>query len=100
MKRFDISKAKTLRGEIIKNLYDLYDEPIPLNRIMDLMRYKTFYDKRDIKRAIGYLSGIKKEFVQVEADDKEYWASFVQLTPKGVNLAEGDISDMGVVFSE
>jgi len=100
MNRLDIPKAKSLRGEIVKNLYDLYDMPIPLNKISDLLRYKTFYNKDDIKKAVSYLAGAKKEFVEVKINEKDYWASFVQLTPHGVNLAEGDIKDKGVVFSE
>ena len=100
MNKLDISKAKSLRGEIVRHLYDLYDMPIPVTKINDLLRYKHFYTKDDIKRAVGYLAGAKKEFVEIEINDKDYWASFVRLTPVGVNLAEGDTVDKGVVFSE
>jgi len=100
MNRLNVAKAKSLRGDIIKNLYDLYDMPIPLNKIEDLLRYKSFYNKDEIKRAVSYLAGAKKEFVVVAVNDKDYWASFVQLTPIGVNLAEGDITDMGVSLGE
>jgi len=95
-----IVTSKALRGDIVKNLYNLYDTPIPLSKINDLLRYKTFYSKEDIKRAVGYLAGTKKEFIHIEVNEKDYWASFIKLTPTGVNLAEGDISDVGVRFGE
>jgi hypothetical protein len=100
MDKLNITKAKSLRGEIIRSLYDLYDMPIPLTKISDLLRYKTFYTKEDIQKAVSYLAGTKKEFVEIRINSKDYWASFVRLTPCGVNLAEGDIVDKGVVFSE
>jgi hypothetical protein len=100
MNKLNIAKAKALRGDIIKNLYELYDMPIPLSKIEDLLRYKSFYSRDDIGKAVAYLSGIKKEFVTVRINEKDYWASFIKLTPTGINLAEGDITDMGVQFSE
>ena len=100
MNPLTVTKAKALRGDIIKSLYDLYDTALPLSKINDLLRYKTFYNKEDIRRAVGYLSGAKKEFIQLEVNDKDYWASFIKLTPAGINLAEGDITDVGVRFGE
>ncbi|MCL2618163.1 MAG: hypothetical protein FWD98_03810 [Defluviitaleaceae bacterium] len=100
MSLLNVAKSKSLRGDIIRSLYDLYDTAIPISRVHDLLRYKSFYNKEDIRRAVGYLSGDKKEYVQIELNDKDYGASFVKLTPAGINLAEGDITDMGVQFGE
>jgi hypothetical protein len=98
--KLNITKAKALRGDIVKSLYELYDTPIPLSKIDGLLRYKNFYGKDEIKKAVSYLSGAKKEFLEISTNQKDYWASFVRLTPVGVNLAEGDIMDKGVVLSE
>jgi len=100
MNNITISKTKSLRGDIIKNLYDIYDMPIPMNKVNGLLRYKNYYSNENIKKAITYLAGSKKEYLTIDTNEKDYWASFVQLTPKGVNLAEGDISDLGVILSE
>jgi len=100
MNKLNVAKSKALRGDIIKNLYEIYDMPIPISKIEALLRYKTLYSKDDIGKAIAYLSGEKKEFVSIRVNEKDYWASFIKLTPTGVNLAEGDVTDLGVHFSE
>ena len=99
MDNISIAKAKELRGEIIRQLYERYGCPVPISSINTLLRYKNYHSKEDIKKALLYLSGAKKEFLQVVLDEKDYWASFVQLTPTGINLAEGDITDMGVLLN-
>jgi len=100
LNNISVAKAKSLRGDIIKNLYIIYDVSIPISKVSNLLRYKSFYSKEEIQKAISYLSGEEKEFVTVEINEKDQWASFVRLTPKGVNLAEGDITDIGVIFNE
>jgi len=100
MNRLSVVKAKALRGDIVKNLYEFSDMPIPMSKIEGLLRYKSFYSKDEIKKAVSYLAGAKKEFVTVDINESDYWASFIQLTPAGINLAEGDITDMGVEFGE
>ena len=100
MNKLEIAKAKSLRGEIVKSLYEFCDIPIPINKIEELLMYKSFYNKNEIKRAVSYLAGEGKKFVSVEVNKKDYWASFIQLTPVGMNLAEGDRPDVGVLFSE
>ena len=100
MNNLHVVNSKSLRGNIVKSLYDIYDMPIPISKIGELLRYKNFYSKEDIKRATSYLAGKEKEFVTIEVNEKDYYASFIQLTPKGINLAEGDITDIGVLFNE
>jgi len=100
MDKLDLAKAKELRGEIIKRLYDCYVDPVRIVSVNSLLRYKGYYSKDDIKRAINYLTGPKKEFIHVVYNEDDYWNSFIQLTPAGINLAEGNITDMGVLFHE
>ena len=99
MDNVSVAKAKELRGEIIRQLYDRYGCPVPISSVNALLRYKNYHSKEDIRKALLYLSGAKKEFVEVFLNEKDYGASFVQLTPAGINLAEGDLTDMGVIFN-
>jgi len=99
MDRTSIAKAKELRGEIIRQLYICYGTPTPISSINTLLRYKNYYSKDDIQKAIQYLAGAKKEFVEATADEPDGDVAFVNLTPTGINLAEGDISDMGVLLN-
>ena len=98
MDKLNIAKAKELRGEIIRRLYDLYGSPVQLSSLGTLLRYKSYNSREDIGKAVRYLSGAKKEYLEVDVNEKDYWASFVQLSPTGVNLAEGDLTDMGVIY--
>lgn len=100
MDKLEIAKAKELRGDIIERLYGLYGSKVSLGTLRNMLRYKSYFTESDVKKAIEYLSGAKKEFIEVNSDESEYWASMVQLTPLGVNLAERDITDMGVVTDE
>ena len=47
-----------------------------------------------------YLGGEEKRYVHVELSGDNWMDSMIWLTPKGVNLAEGDVEDMGVVIDE
>jgi len=96
--KLKIAKIKELRGEIIRKLYDCYGAPVVISNINTMLSYKGYHQREDIKKALMYLSGVKKEFVEITINENDYWASFIQLTPAGVNLAEGDISDMGVLL--
>jgi len=100
MNLLDIVQAKLLRGYIIKRLYDMYGMPITVADLKGLLRYKQIYHEDDIARALKYLSGKEKEFIVIDIDNDSYLRSFVELTPKGVNLAEADIDDMGVTINE
>ena len=51
-------------------------------------------------KAICYLGGEEKRYIHVEVNTENWLDSLIWLTPKGVNLAEGDIEDMGVVIDE
>lgn len=99
-KEHEIIKAKELRGDIIERLYDVYGEDVALTTLRNILRYRGHNSDNDIEKAVKYLSGTKKEFIEVMLDEDNYWASLISLTPAGVNLAEGDITDMGVMLDE
>lgn len=100
MDKLEIIKAKELRGEIVKRLYDSYVDTNTLNSVRQMLRYKSYYTPDGIKKAVSYLSGKGKAFIEVALDKEEYWESLVYLTPAGVNLAEKDIADVGVLMDE
>lgn len=96
-KRLKIAQAKELRKNIINILYESYDEYMSLETIKSLLRYKSYYTDKDMKRAFHYLQGKGKEFIFISENGDEYWDYQVKLTPLGINLAEGDIEDLGVL---
>lgn len=102
MKQIDISKAKGLRGSIISKLYEFYGEDISLGVLKNVLRISSYgYDvEKEIKKAIYYLGGAGKEYVKLVLDTENYMNSLIWLTPKGVNLAKGDIEDIGVEKDE
>lgn len=102
MNQIEIGKAKTLRGSIISKLYEFYGEDISLDVLKNVLRMSSFgYDiEKEIKKAIYYLGGTGKEYVKLILDEEDYMKSLIWLTPKGVNLAEGDIEDVGVIRDE
>lgn len=99
-KRLAFTQAKELRGEIIKTLYDFYGEDVSLNTIKNMLRYKNYYSENDVKRSIKYLSGKSTGYIHFEPNQDDYWDSLVQLTPIGINLAEGDEKNVGVLINE
>lgn len=99
-KRLEIAQAKELRGEIVGRLYEFYSEDISLSTIRNLLKYKKYFSDKDVRRAVCYLSGVDKNYIHVETAADDFWDSLVQLTPIGVNLAEGDIHDLGVLLNE
>lgn len=101
--RLEIAKAKELRGDIIERLYSFFGEEVAIGTLRNLLRYKSYNSEKEITKAVDYLSGRGKEYIEVKrlgSDDGNYWDSIVRLTPTGVNLAEGDIEDMGVTLNE
>ena len=62
--------------------------------LKSVMSYGGYNSDREIRRAIYYLSG--KRYVKLVYNKDDYMASLIWLTPEGVNLAEGDLEDMGV----
>lgn len=98
----EISKAKMLRGAIIEKLYEFYGEDISLEVLKGVLRISFYgYDvEKEIKKAIYYLGGPQKEYVKLVLDSEDYMKSIIWLTPRGVNLAEGDLEDIGVMKDE
>lgn len=92
----EISRAKALRGNIIEKLYASYGEDISLSVLKGLLRYRSECRELDIKKAIYYLGGENKRYVKLQLDENDYMESKIWLTPLGVNLAEGDLKDVGV----
>ena len=95
-----IAKAKDLRGKIIEKLYCSYGEDINLEVLRGLLRFTGNVNELEIKKAIYYLGGEGKRYVKLQLNEDNYMDSKVWLTPAGVNLAEGDISDIGVELNE
>jgi len=73
----EIIKTKLLRGEIINKLYDMYGSATPIRAINKLLRYNSYYSDTDVRKAVEYLRGVRKEFIEVILDENDYWASFV-----------------------
>lgn len=95
-----ITKAKDLRGRIIEKLYCSYGEDINLEVLRGLLRFSGNVNELEIKKAIYYLGGEGKRYVKLLLDEDNYMNSKIWLTPAGVNLAEGDIKDIGVEINE
>lgn len=96
MDRLEVAKAKLLRGRIISRLYDFYGEDISVSTLKSVMSYAGYHSDKEIKRAIYYLSGPSKRYIKLVYNKDEYMDSLIWLTPEGVNLAEGDLEDIGV----
>ncbi len=95
----DIIKAKELRGNIIESLYRYYGEDISLNVLKASLPLSGLITDTKIRSALYYLGGRDKEYVHVVVNQNSYMDSLVWLTPRGVNLAEGDLDDVGVMKS-
>lgn len=95
-----VTKAKELRGKIIEKLYISYGEDINLEVLRSLLRFMGNVSELEIKKAIYYLGGEGKRYVKLQLDEDNYMNSRIWLTPAGVNLAEGDIIDIGVELHE
>lgn len=102
MNQMEISRAKLLRGSIIKKLYEFYGDDITLEVLKGVLRMNSYgYDiEKEIRKAIYYLGGEDKRYVKLVLDEENYMSSMIWLTPRGVNLAEGDLNDIGVDQNE
>ncbi len=100
MDRMEVAKAKVLRGNIIEKLYACYGDDITVSNLKQILSYKGYNSDREIKKALYYLTGDKKEYVKLVYDRENYMDSLIWLTPAGINLAEGDETDIGVVMDE
>lgn len=96
----EAAKAKILRGDIIEKLYQYYGNDIKIAVLKSALRANGFVEDTEIRKAIYYLGGDGKRFIHVEVNKDNWMNSLIWLTPAGVNLAEGDIEDVGVEIDE
>ncbi|MGL4790984.1 MAG: hypothetical protein ACRCW1_06185 [Anaerotignaceae bacterium] len=93
----EIATGKELRWNVIETLYAIYPQEVAVSTLRSLLRYKGANTEADIKKAVYYLNG--KEYIQLkEAED--YGDTLMVLTPVGINLAERDVTDVGVMMNE
>lgn len=100
MDQLKVMEAKLLRGAVISKLYMVYGTDIRINALKNLLRSKGFVQDEELRKVIFYLGGAGKKFIHVEVDKDDWRDSLIWLTPAGVNLAEKDIEDIGVVFED
>lgn len=93
-----VMETKIFRGSIIEKLYEHYGQDIQISVLKAALRVRRYFDDTEIRKAIYYLGGEEKRYVHVELDEGNWMDSMIWLTPKGVNLAEGDIEDTGVMI--
>ncbi len=95
-KVMEIMERKLLRGNIIDRLYDRYGEDLRIAVLRNLLRTTGLVTERELQKAVFYLGGEEKRYIHVEVNEDNWLDSLIWLTPVGVNLAEGDITDVGV----
>ena len=100
MDKLAVSEAKVLRGDVIEKLYITYGTDIRIAALRNALRSKGLMPEDSLKKCIYYLGGEGKRYVHVEVDRENWLDSLIWLTPAGVNLAEGDLEDVGVVLDE
>lgn len=100
MNSMEIMERKVLRGDVIEKLYNSYGEDLRIAILKNLIRLNGLSTEKELQKAIFYLGGEGKRYVHVEVHEDNWLDSLIWLTPDGVNLAEGDITDMGVVIDE
>lgn len=100
MDQLKVAEAKLLRGAVISKLYMTYGTDIRIYALKNLLRSKGLVQDEDLKKTIFYLGGDGKRYIHVEVNKEEWRDSMIWLTPAGVNLAEKDIEDVGVIFDD
>ena len=100
MDALPVSEAKTLRGDVIEKLYMTYGTDIRIAALRNALRSRGLIPEADLKKCIYYLGGEGKKYIHVDVDKDNWLDSMIWLTPAGVNLAEGDIEDVGVLLDE
>ncbi|MCM1104919.1 MAG: hypothetical protein NC409_12535 [Clostridium sp.] len=100
MDEMKVIGAKTMRGDIITKLYLNYGVDIRISSLKNALRSRGLVDEKALQRCIFYLGGEGKRYIHVELDRDNWTNSVIYLTPAGVNLAEGDIEDVGVIINE
>lgn len=94
----EINELKLLRGDIIETLYRTYGTDIRIAAIRNALRSKGLIPEDQLRKCIYYLGGEGKRYIHVEISKENWLDSMIWLTPAGVNLAEGDLEDMGVII--
>lgn len=100
MDEMKVAEAKALRGDIIEKLYLYYGQDIRIMALKSALRTKGYVNDDEIRKAIYYLGGEEKRYIHVEVNEKNWLDGYIWLTPAGVNLAERDIEDRGVILDE
>lgn len=107
MDQVKVTEAKLLRGAVISKLYDVYGTDIRIGSLKNMLRARGFVLDEEIKKAIFYLGGThivneKKDvrYIHVEVNEDNWLDGIIWLTPAGVNLAEKDREDIGVIFED
>lgn len=100
MEEMKVIEAKMMRGDIITKLYLNYGVDIRISSLKNALRSRGLVDEKALQRCIFYLGGEGKRYIHVELDRDNWTNSIIYLTPAGVNLAEGDIEDVGVIINE
>ena len=98
MDALEISEVKILRGDVIEKLYMTYGTDIRIAALRNALRSKGLIPEESLKKCIFYLGGEGKRYIHVEVNKENWMDSVIWLTPAGVNLAEGDVEDMGVTI--
>ena len=94
----EVNELKLLRGDIIETLYRTYGTDIRIAAIRNALRSKGLIPEDQLRKCIYYLGGDGKRYIHVEVNKENWLDSMIWLTPAGVNLAEGDLEDMGVII--
>lgn len=98
MDRLEVNELKLLRGDIIETLYRTYGTDIRIAAIRNALRSKGLIPEDQLRKCIYYLGGEGKRYIHVEVVQENWLDSMIWLTPAGVNLAEGDLEDVGVII--
>ena len=100
MIEMQVAERKVLRGDVIEKLYQNYGTDIRIAILKNYLRIRGFVTEEELRKAIYYLGGEGKRYIHVEVNKDNWLDGTIWLTPAGVNLAEGDIEDMGVIIDE
>lgn len=96
--KLEVAEMKVLRGDVIEKLYMTYGTDIRIAALRNALRSKGLIPEESLKKCIFYLGGEGKRYIHVEVNQENWMDSMIWLTPAGVNLAEGDITDVGVII--
>lgn len=96
--KLEVAEMKVLRGDVIEKLYMTYGTDIRIAALRNALRSKGLIPEESLKKCIFYLGGEGKRYIHVEINQENWMDSMIWLTPAGVNLAEGDINDVGVII--